>query len=242
LADAHLALANVRKMQWRWADAEPHYRAAIGFAPGDATAHQWYGGHLYSLGRVDAAVDELVRARDLDPVSAALGTDVTYGLYAAHRFDEALSEARRTVALDTTLAISHWLAGVVLLALDRPDTALVAFETARRMGPVPDTRGARVKTYRMLGRTRDADTTYASLARSYASDQALGRDMAMGAIARGDLSTALAAIKRTIERRDALVTEYSLPCDPLFDPLKALPEFVRLLTQLGMRVCPSVRP
>jgi eukaryotic-like serine/threonine-protein kinase len=241
LAEAHLALANVRKMQWQWDEAGRHFRAAIAYSPEDATAHQWYGTYLYSLGRVDEATEQLVRARDLDPVSPALGTDVTYGLYVARRFDEALAEARRTVGLDTSLAISHWLTGLALIALDRPDSALRALETARRLGSTPDSRAALVKTYRMLGRTRDADATYASLARSYAADSSLGRDLAIAALAVGDTKTALAAVKRTIARREPMVTEYSLPCDPLLDPLKAEPEFVRVLTQVGMRLCPAAR-
>jgi serine/threonine-protein kinase len=241
LAEAHLALASVRKMQWRWKDAEPEFRAAIEFAPGDATAHQWYGTLLYSLGRVDEAVEHLLRARDLDPVNAALGTDVTYGLYAAHKFNDALAEGRRTVSLDSTLAISHWLTGLVLLALDRPDSALVAFTTSMRLGNTPDARPELVRVYRALGRMHDADTTYASLVRTYRSPRGMARDMAVGAVAAGDLPTALAAIKRTIERRDPIVTEYSLSCDPLLDPLKSLPEFGRMLTAVGMQICPPIK-
>ena len=227
-------------MQWRWTDAETEFRAAIRYAPNDATSHQWYGTLLYSLGRVDSAVAHLRVAREIDPVSAALGTDVTYGLYAAHNFREALVEGRRTVGLDSTLAISHWLTGLALLELGWPDSALVAFTTARRLGDTPDTRPALVKTYVALGRRHDADTTYGSLLRTYRSGQGIDRDMAIGAAAVGDLPMALQAIRRTIERREPIVTEYSLPCDPLLDPLKALPEFTRLLTTVGMRVCPPL--
>ncbi len=240
LAEAHLALANVRKMQWRWKDAEPHFRAAITYAPTDATAHQWYGTFLYALGRVDEAVDQLVTARDLDQVSAALGTDVTYGLYAAHRFPEALAEGRRTVSLDSTLAISHWLTGLALISLGRYDSALIAMTTARGLGDTPDARPEIVLLYRLLGRQRDADTTYASLTQTHGSAPPVGRDMAIAAIAVGDLETALAAVRGSIERREPIVTEYSLPCDPLLDPLKARPEFTRMLTAVGMRVCPPV--
>ena len=239
LAEAHLALANVRKMQWRWSDAEQQFRAAIAYAPGDATAHQWYGTFLYSLGRVDEAVDQLLRARDLDPVNAALGTDVTYGLYVARKLNDALAEGRRTVSLDSTLAISHWLTGVTLLALGRPDSALVALTTAVRLGNSPDARPVLVGVYRALGRTRDGDTTYASLVRTYRSPRGVGRDMAIGAVAVGDFPTALDVVRRTIERREPIVTEYSLPCDPLLDPLKSMPEFGRMLTRVGMRVCPA---
>ena len=65
--------------------------------------------------------------------------------------------------------------------------------------------------------------------------------MAIAAVAVGDLPIALAAVKRTIERREPIVTEYSLSCDPLLDPLKSLPEFGQMLTRIGMRVCPAVQ-
>jgi hypothetical protein len=63
--------------------------------------------------------------------------------------------------------------------------------------------------------------------------------MAVGAVAKGEFPTALEVLERTIERREPIVTEYSLPCDPLLDPLKSMPEFGRMLTRVGMRVCPA---
>ena len=224
-------------MHWRWDEDDSHFRAAIGYSPSDATAHQWYGGLLYSLGRVDEGVPELLQARDLDPVSAALGTDVMYGLYAAGRFDQALTEGRRTVALDTTLALSHWLVGITLLALDRPDSALRAFETSGRLGPSPDVRPVLVRTYRMLGRAADADSLYAAVLRDYRRGRLGEYDMSIAALSAGNINLGLEAAKRAIERREAIVTEYSLPCDRLLQPLHAVPEFSRVLERVGMRVC-----
>ena len=237
LAEAHLALASVRRMQWRWADAERHFRAAIAYAPSEATAHQWYGGLLYSLGRVDSSVVELERARDLDPVSAALGTDVVYGFYAAHKFEQALAEAVRTVALDTTLAISHYLTGITQLARGRSDSALIALETARRWGDTPDARPPLVATFVRLGRNRAADSTYAAVSRDYRAGQVSARDMALAAASIGDIPAGLAAVERSIQRREPIVTEYSMPCDPLLDPLKSDARFAQMLTRVGMRVC-----
>jgi eukaryotic-like serine/threonine-protein kinase len=239
LADAHLALASVRRMQWNWKEAESHFLAAIDNAPSDATAHQWYGGQLYSIGRVDEAVTQLKLARDLDPISAALGTDVTYGLYVDGLFDEALKEGQRTVSLDTSLAISHWLVGATLLAMGRVDTAVVAFQTAQQLGATPDARPVIIDAYRRLGRSREADSLYATVVKAYRTGSLVDRDMAIAAVAHGDFDAALASVRRAIERREPIVTEYSLPCDPLFDRLKARPEFAKMLEVEGMRVCPA---
>ena len=45
-------------------------------------------------------------------------------------------------------------------------------------------------------------------------------------------------MRRTIEERSVFVTEISLACDPLLDPLKRGPEFARLLSGAGVRTCP----
>lgn len=54
LADAHLALAYGLKMQWRWADAEPHFRAAVAMSPDDATVRH-FAALLASAGMLPCA-------------------------------------------------------------------------------------------------------------------------------------------------------------------------------------------
>ena len=241
LADAHLAMASVLRMRWRWSEAERHFRSALALAPDDPTAHQWYGGQLFTTGHTDASVEQIARASEIDPFSAALATDLVYALYVARRFDDALREGRRMVALDTTLMISHLLIGLAQLALGRPDTALIAFRTAHRLGDVPDVRGYLVATHLALGDRRAADSIYADLRRSFAAGRALGYDLAIAAAAMGEPRTALDAVRDAIERREPLLTEFSLPCEPLLDPLKRDPVYERMLAAVGMRMCPAAR-
>jgi hypothetical protein len=65
--------------------------------------------------------------------------------------------------------------------------------------------------------------------------------MAIAAAAMGEPRTAVDAVRDAIERREPLLTEFSLPCEPLLDPLKSDPAFERMLADVGMRMCPAAR-
>jgi TolB-like protein/Tfp pilus assembly protein PilF len=239
LSDAHLALANSLKMRWRWAESERHFREALGLAPTDATTHHWYGVYLFALGRVDESVAELGRAAELDPFGSTIATDHAIALYSSRRFAEALAELERSRALDTDKSDTQLILGMVQLARARPDSALLALRAARRLGTGLDERGYLVAAYRALGRQREADAAYAELRQAYRNGRALAYDLAVGAVAAGDRAAALDAVERTIRQRHMFVTEFSLPCDPLFDPLKSEPRFGQLLREAGMRMCPA---
>jgi len=96
LAEAHTSLAFVKfSNDWDWAGAEREFREAIALNPNYATAHHWYSHYLVAMGRLDEAVSELERARDLDPYSVPINSFLGQALYYARRYDEALRQYRR---------------------------------------------------------------------------------------------------------------------------------------------------
>ena len=239
LADAHLALAYTLKMRWQWAESERHFHKALALAPGDAAVHHWYGVYLYATGNAREAVAELDRARELDPLSTITGTDLAVALRAAGRFSEGLAAIRRAAELDTTESAARYVLGMIHLALNRPDSALRAFEAARRLGTGLDVRPYVIASYRALGQPRTAERAFNELRRAYHERGVRPYDMAVGAMSAGDRPAALDALERAVRERDMFVTEYSLPCEPLLDPLKSEPRFVKLLARAGMRRCSS---
>jgi TolB-like protein/tetratricopeptide (TPR) repeat protein len=236
LADAHLALGNVRRYQWRWEEAERHLRRAVALAPDDATAHQWLGGVLYATGRIGEAMPEMREARRLDPYSAVIAGDFVYALTVAG--DTAMvTESARVLELDTLLAVSHAVAGLVSLRVGQADAALRSFATARRLGEAPYTSGFEVAAMQAAGRTKEASAAYAALLRTLAEQGGTAWDAANAAVAMGDVERTFALLEHLVTRRESIVSEFSLPCDQGFAALHSDRRFGELLARAGMQPC-----
>jgi len=114
-AEGHAALANLVFLEMNFTEAEKEFRRAIELNPNYATAHHWYGNSLLaSLGRFDAAIAEGKRSVELDPLSLINNADLGSTLMVARRYDEAIAQLQRTLALDANFYYAHWNLGEVL--------------------------------------------------------------------------------------------------------------------------------
>ncbi|MGE5818096.1 MAG: winged helix-turn-helix domain-containing protein, partial [Deltaproteobacteria bacterium] len=105
LAEAHVSLAMVRAAyDWDWNGAEQEFRRAIDLNPNYATAHQWYGLLLASLGRFPEAEVEVRRAQQLEPVSPIINMAVAEVFTWEHRYDDAIAEYKKIIALDPSFS------------------------------------------------------------------------------------------------------------------------------------------
>lgn len=101
LAEAHASLAMVRAAyDWDWNGAEQEFRRAIDLNPNYATAHQWYGLLLASLGRFPEAEVEVRRAQQLEPLSPIINMAVAEVLTWERRYDDAIAEYKKILELD----------------------------------------------------------------------------------------------------------------------------------------------
>jgi TolB-like protein len=68
LADAHLSLAGVKwNYDWDWQGAEREYKRAIELDPNNTLAHEFFGGYLISMGRIEEGLIEQERAQEIGP-------------------------------------------------------------------------------------------------------------------------------------------------------------------------------
>src|SRR4051794_3294457 len=87
-SSAYVAIGVGNTFRCRWPEAETAFRQALQLAPGDAEAVNQYAQFLSTTGQLEAALGQIERAQQLDPLSSIIGV-VHAGALAALRRDEA---------------------------------------------------------------------------------------------------------------------------------------------------------
>jgi len=96
LSEAHAVMGVVAsQFEWDWEGAEREYREAIRLNASNANAHLYYAFMLAGMGRMGPAIAEVIRARELNPLSASTASYVPVIYYWAGEYDSALVLSRR---------------------------------------------------------------------------------------------------------------------------------------------------
>jgi serine/threonine protein kinase len=98
LAEAHSSLGLVKAYyDWDWTGAEKEFRRAIELNPNLAVVHHWYGSFLARMGRQDEALREILKAREIDPLSPLIGTTLGWNYYVSRQTDLAIEQLKKTL-------------------------------------------------------------------------------------------------------------------------------------------------
>jgi TolB-like protein len=133
LAEAYASLGCVKSVyDWDWPNAKRAFQHAIELNPGYVTAHQWYAiNYLTPLERMDEAIEEMLRARKLDPLSLIVNTTLGLVLYFAHQYDQAIEQYRKTLELDPNFGIAHFFLAWAYAEKARYEEAIAALQKAQ---------------------------------------------------------------------------------------------------------------
>lgn len=234
MAEAHTALAfTAQYFGWDWAGADQTYRRAIALQPGYANAHHWYADFLDSQGRVDEALSEIRRARELDPFSAPVALTEGAVLYFARRYDEAIAVIREQVTIHPEFAMGHLDLGRALEQVGRYDEAVASYETgARLQGSDPASFGPLAQIAARAGQKDRAETIVARLIEARRVRYVSPYTIATVLTALGDPDRAFEWLEKALEERDPMMT--FLAVHPRLDPLREDPRFRTLVQRVGL--------
>ncbi len=130
LAEAHTSLAFARfRFDWAWEDAEREFKRALELNPRYVRAHHWYALFLAAMGRQDEALEQIEKARKLDPLSLIVSVAEGRILHFARRFDDAIEQFRKIVELDPSFIPAHCDLGASCEEKGLLHQALAEFET-----------------------------------------------------------------------------------------------------------------
>ena len=232
LADAHLGLANNLAFEFRWSEAESHFKRALALDSMNATAHQWYGDLLYVIGRPRDAFPSLVKAAALDPYSAVMRNEIGMALAMRGMFKEALVELEHALELDSTFTFARSNYSLLLAETGQIDSAFKI-----RRPPSPFSTVVEVALLWRAGKIQEAQT---ALKRALASlpdtRVTVGYRMYLHAGVENADSTVY-WFNKSIDARAGGLFATSMPCNPYMRFILEDPRYLQALQRMKVGRC-----
>ncbi len=241
LAYAHRLAGYVAMWQDRdWAAAERHLSRALALDSSDTWTYLSFGDYFAATGRTDEGLAMTRRATALDPVGSATATHVGLHLFWRRQYAEAIAVLERALQADTVWWQSQGIVlGRAYLAVGRYDEAIRLFRRAGLRSAVGFEAPA-LLAYGLgiAGRTQEARAVGAQyMVWGPRASSARPLDLVAVHLGLGNIAEALDWVEQIpgVEQiPDDRGSTYFLLSDPMFDPLRDSPRFLRVLEQLGL--------
>ena len=165
-AEARTSIAHVKGTQdWDWVGAEREYQRAITLDNRYPTAHHWYAmSCLAPMARLDEALEQMILAAALDPVSSIIARDVAMIYLFRRDFESALDQCDHTIELNPHFSAGYWTLGLIQEQRRDFDEAAAAFQRAIHLAPnSPRMHAALARTYALSGQPKAAQKILAKL-------------------------------------------------------------------------------
>jgi tetratricopeptide (TPR) repeat protein len=233
-SEAHAALGYVHHYQWQWAEAEKAFLRALTLNPSNALARLWYANLLMSRRRFDEALRQAYAARDLDPFSLIVHTNIGWILTNAGRHRAAVDHMTRTVALDPDYPQARWRMADALASSGRYEESLVQVQAFIRLTDRSSSSLSMLAyVYAKMQRRDEARALLRELLATaqerYVPPTHIGRVHA----ALGDVEAALPWVERSYDEGSNSVAY--LAVESWYDPLRAHPRFRSILQRTSQQ-------
>jgi len=220
-------------IEWDWNAAETALRLAVDLDPSNANAHRLLGHVLSQAGRPTAAAAAMRRARELDPTDP-----LTEGLSAVVAYQNrdptgALAHARRAISLDA----GFWIGYVGLgQAYDLAGDHALALQVLIDAGRLPGGGNSKVLSLKgyvlaKMGRPGAAREVLATLNDISRERYVPPYASALVYAGLGERDPMFDALEQAYAARD--VHLIYLPVSEQWDPYRADPRFINLLSRCG---------
>ena len=235
LAEAHTSLAYVENSyDWDWTGAELEFKRAIELNPSYATAHYWYAiTHLTAMGKLNEAKAELTQARELDPLSLIIGTNLGWLSYFARQYDRAIEQYKKTIELDANFSVAYYKLGQAYERKNLREEAIAQYRKALTLsGSSPGIMSALGHACAQSGKQDEARHVLGELIEM--SKQRYVSPYFMAEVYRG-----LGELEQTFEWLEKAVADRSdwlvwIGVEPAFDDLRSDSRFLSLLRRIGL--------
>jgi eukaryotic-like serine/threonine-protein kinase len=233
-AEPHCTLAFASLvLKWDWPAAERGFRRALELNPNLAECHEQFAWFLASQGRLEQALAEMARARELDPLSLPISTGAGGILLYRRQTDEGIASNLRALELKPDFVVAHYGLGRLYLHGGRTREAIASLRTALSLSAErPEILADLAHAYAVAGRRDEARQTLARWQRATRGAYTREEQAAHVHAALGEREQAFVLLEKAFEHRSPGMVW--LKVDPRFDSLRTDARFTRLLRRMGL--------
>ena len=236
LAEAHCSLGSYYAcFEWNWQAARKAFSKSLELNPQYAQLHSFYamGCLAWLEGKFEEAEQHCQTAIKIDPLSAIDHADYAWVLLTAHKFEEALINAKEGIQLDANSFLSHRLAGLCYLALKRYAKAIEIFKYLSKISNRHQhALSSLIWAYSSNGNTEEAEKIYAELKKRQQTEYIGGTYFGLSAAYLNKLDEAFEHLEKAYRDHDPIIIQlkYS-PYVP--EVLKSDSRFSALIQRIG---------
>jgi len=233
--EAHTSLAHAKATQdWDFLGAEREFQRAISLDPRYATVHHWYAAScLAPLGRLDEALQEILLAHTIDPISSIISRDLAMTYYYRREFEMALDQCDRTIEQNPHFDAAYWTLGLVQEQRGDLDESAAAFQRGIQLSPQsPRMRSGLARIMAVSGGRDAASRILAELHDLSKKRYVSPFELASINFALGNRDEGYEWLAKAFQ--DRCFELVATKVDPRFDSLRADAPFKQLSAQLGV--------
>jgi serine/threonine protein kinase/tetratricopeptide (TPR) repeat protein len=232
-AEVHVAIGLVEHYYgWDFEREDREFARAIELAPRSAAGHSWLGLHRSMNGDPAEGRRSALRARELEPLSPNVQTNVGWSHFVERRFSEAEGDFRRALDLDPDALYPLWACGLTLQMQGKDEESVAMLEKAVALTERAQTwyLGLLGGSYGAAGRRADAFQMLQELLDRSSREYVAPFHVAFVHLGLGDHDAAIGALELAVDQRNALA--WWPKAGPHYDPLRSHPRFERLIEKI----------
>jgi DNA-binding winged helix-turn-helix (wHTH) protein/Flp pilus assembly protein TadD len=233
LAEAHASLGFVKLYyDWDATGADAEFQRAIALDANYAASHEWYSIFLLAANRPEDAFREIQLARQPDPLSLPVNSDLGFHYYYTGRYDEAVKQLKFVLELNKDFPPAHLWLGRTYQELGRFDDALTEFRRVEDKLPEwPVSIAAKGFVTAAAGRADEAQNILDELQRLAGKKFVTSYGVALVYAGLGQSDSAFAWLNKAFDERSHWLVWLRL--DPRWKGLRSDPRFAALMSRVG---------
>jgi TolB-like protein/DNA-binding winged helix-turn-helix (wHTH) protein/Tfp pilus assembly protein PilF len=232
LSEAETSLATVKfNYDWDWNGAAAGFAKSIQDNPSYATAYQRYSLYLMAMGRTENSVEQINKARELDPLSISINFSLGWRFYMARQYDRAIQQLRNTLEMDPSYELPHLVLGMSYAKKGEFSLAIPELRKAVELSHgTPLMTSALANAYARSGNKGEAERLLAELISESKRQYVSPYYFAVVYVGLGESDKAIDQLEKAFaDRSNGLVF---LKVEPELDSLRSNPRFWALQRRL----------